>query len=266
MDNEGLEAALNLRQNFGDLNISVGANFTYAKNKLIFVDEPEDVLPGIRKTGRALDQEYGYVAAGFFQTEEEITNWANQGDNITPGDIKYLDINEDGVINGDDRQPIGRSRIPELVYGFNLSADFKGFELTAYFQGATRYSYYRFLDPFDLGANTVTALADSWSETNQGAEFPKLYAVRKANNSHRSSFWINDGNYLKLRNIELAYNLPKLNVLEKTGVEAVRLAVSGNNFIVFSNDDNFDPEGFTGDRPLYYPLMKSVNFSVNVQF
>lgn len=266
VDNEGIEAALNLRQDFGELNVSVGGNLTFAKNKLIFVDEPEDVLPGIRRTGRALDQEYGYVAAGLFQTEEEIENWADQGANITPGDIKYVDINGDDVINADDRQPIGRSRIPELVYGFNLSAEYKGFQLTAYFQGATRYSYYRFMDAFGLGATTFSVLTDSWSETNTDAAYPKLYTGQTPNNSRHSSFWINDGNYLKLRNVELAYNLPKLNILEKAGIGAIRLAVSGNNFIVSSSDENFDPEGFVGGRPLYYPLMKSVNFSVNVQF
>lgn len=266
IDNEGIEAALNLRQDFGQLNLSIGGNLTFAKNKLIFVDEPVDVLPGIRKTGRALDQEYGYVAAGLFQTEEEIENWADQGSNVTPGDIKYVDISGNGIIDGDDRQPIGKSRIPELVYGFNFSAEYKGFELTAYFQGASRYSVYRMLDAFGLGANALSMLTDSWSETNTDAAYPKLYTGQTPNNSRKSSFWITDGHYLKLRNIELAYNLPNFGIFQKAGIGSVRVALSGNNFLISSHDENFDPEGFAGDRLLYYPQMKSMNFSVNVQF
>lgn len=273
VDNKGIETLLRYTDQFGKFNLSVEGNMTYVKSKVIFMDEPVNVEDRIKRTGRPFDQFYGLKAAGLFQSQSEINNWADQdgtgNTSIRPGDIKYLDYNKDNKIDGFDIQYIGKSDVPELIFGFNVSAGFKGFDLTANFQGATRFQQYLRYDPFNLDANALAIFTDSWTPDNPNAKYPTLYAGIKNNNRLTSSFWLYDGTYMRLRNLELSYTFSKLNAFQKAGINRLRIFVSGNNLLTFSKLKDFDPEVPNvepGRIQYYYPQLKAFSMGLNLEF
>lgn len=273
VDNRGIEALLRYNDKIGDFGFMVEGNMTFAKSKVVYMDEPLNVADRIRVTGRPFDQTFGLRAMGLFQSQEEINGWAiqdgNDNSSIKVGDIKYHDYDKNGVINGEDIQMIGKSQIPEIVFGFNFGLSYKNFELTMNFQGATGFDQYLRWDPFNLEANALAIFKDSWTEDNPNAKYPRLYAGTKQNNREKSSFWLYDGTYLRLRNFELAYTFDKLNFLKKAGIQNLRVFVSGNNLLTFSKMKDFDPEAPSIDpdnSSYYYPQMRTYNFGFNIEF
>ncbi|MEQ8472579.1 MAG: TonB-dependent receptor [Marinoscillum sp.] len=271
VDNQGIEIALKYRNFIGDLNYTIGGNATYAKNEVISFGEPKDVEDRIRKTGRPLNQYYGYISEGLFQSQEEINGWADQdgtgNQSIAPGDIKYRDINDDGVVNSYDITRIGKSDIPELVYGFTMGANYKGFDLNIFFQGASGFQRNVVVVPFELETNSERVLIDSWSPDNTDAEYPRLTAGGLTNNNGRSStFWLKNATYLRLKNVELAYTLQDLKILNDIGLESARLFISATNFLTFSQIENRDPEVNSGIRGASYPNVKSFIMGLNINF
>lgn len=278
VDNKGIEAILRYTNKIGDVSFNVEGNLTWVKNKVIYIDEPEGRLPHQKAEGRPIGQFYGYKALGLFQNQAEISEWAMQDGsgnvNIKPGDIKYEDISgpdgvPDGVIDVHDQQFVGKSDIPEFIFGLNLSASYKGFDFTMNFQGATGFDQYLRWDPFNQESNALAIFKNSWSEANPSARYPRLSTGVIENNRKNSSFWLHDGTYLKLRNAELAYTFKKYDFFKKVGVEGLRVFVSGNNLLTFSKIKDFDPEtpNINPDRnAYYYPQMKVYNIGFNVEF
>ncbi len=273
VDNTGVEAILRYNQSFGDFRIMLEGNVTFARSKVIFMDEASNVPSWQQRTGLPLDQFFGYKALGLFQTQEEIDGWADQDGNgnatIRPGDIKYEDYDGNGTIDGMDRQRIGRSQIPELIYGLNFAFSWKGLDLTMNWQGAGRFDQYTMWDPFNLESNALRIFMDSWHENNRDARYPRLYAGTLQNNRETSSFWLYDGRYLRLRNLELSYTFSKLGFLRKAGVRGLRVFVSGNNLLTFSKMKHIDPEApniHPDNNSFYYPQMKTYNVGVNIEF
>ncbi|WP_347839374.1 TonB-dependent receptor [uncultured Draconibacterium sp.] len=276
VENNGFEAILRYNEQIGEFRFNIEGNVTFAKSEVIEIDEPVDVPDRLKRTGLPFDQFFGLEAMGLFTSQSEIDSWAIQDNNdnssIQTGDIKYVDYSgpdgePDGVIDGYDIHQIGRSQIPELVYGFNLSANFRNWDLTANFQGASRYDQYTFIDGFGLKSNSMAVLTDAYHENNPDGKYPRQYVGQKPNNKEFSSFWLNKGNYLKLRNVELAYTLVDINFLNSVGIDHVRLSVSGNNVLTLAKYKVFDPERpYKSGNPLYYPQMKTWNFGVNVKF
>ncbi|WP_298477015.1 TonB-dependent receptor [uncultured Maribacter sp.] len=272
-ENKGFELSITYKDKIGkDFNFTISPNITKASNEVIFRAEPEDVPDRIKRTGRPFSQIYGYQDAGLFKTQEDIDNWADQDGqgnaSINTGDIKYVDINNDGVIDGEDISRIGKSTIPEIIYGLNLSANYKNLDFSASFQGATDFNSYAYLGAFGLGSNAIEErVVNAYREGNENAIYPRTYFNDPPNNTRTSTFWMIDGSYLKLRNVEIGYTLPQL-VLDKLGVSTVRFFVSGNNLLTFSKYDFFDPERPSqGDaNVLYYPQLSRVNFGFNVNF
>ncbi len=267
----GIEAEVRYSDNFGDFSLTTSANITYATSEVVNIAEAENVNPWFKLTGQPIGVERGLVALGLFQSREELDNSprqdqdeANPNSTLFPGDIKYQDVNEDGVIDGDDRTIIGKSALPEVVFGFNLNMQYKGFGLVANFQGATGYTRYIEYVPFSVESNSRAALVDSWRPDNVGARFPRLTVGGTANNSLRSSFWLNDVTYFRLRNVQLSYTLPS-SALESVGIDSVRLHLSSTNLFTLTNVKDVDPEGPSTERP-YYPQMKSTTFGVNITF
>jgi hypothetical protein len=141
--------------------------------------------------------------------------------------------------------------------------------MTMNFQGATGFNQYLRWDPFNREANALAIFKDSWSEDNPNARFPRLYAGTVQNNRERSSLWLYDATYLRLRNFELAYTFAKKAFLQKLGVQGLRVFISGNNLLTFSKMKDFDPEapGIDPDHSsYYYPQMKTYNFGFNIEF
>lgn len=159
VNNKGFEVVLGHENAIGeDFRYSLNGNFTYAKNEIVFIDEPETANPNIRMTGRPIGAQFGYRDLGLFQTQEEVDNAATQVGDIAPGDIRYEDINGDGVIDDLDRTYIGSANTPEMIFGLNGSMSYKNFDLAFLFQGATSvYQYYagEAAWPFFLGTSAA---------------------------------------------------------------------------------------------------------------
>lgn len=273
VENQGFEAVLRFNKRINDWSIQSDINMTYAKSKVIYMDEPENVEDRIKRTGKPLNQFFGLEAIGLFQTQGEIDKSADQDGlnnlSIKTGDIKYRDYNGDGVINGEDIHDVGYSDIPNLIFGFNFVVNYKAFSLSTNLQGAKNFQQYIRFDPFNLDANALSRFKDSWTEDNRGASLPRLYSGIKQNNTLRSSFWLYDATYLKLRNIEFAYTFSDNPVFKNIGIQSLRVFAGGNNLFQWSKLNDFDAEtpNIDPDRnSYYYPQLKSYTFGLNVTF
>jgi TonB-linked SusC/RagA family outer membrane protein len=270
IDDRGFELDVKHSNHIGKLSYSIEGNLTLAKSNIVYMDEPTNVPDRLRQTGRPLGQTFGLIATGYFQNQAEINSSPDQDGqhnaSIKPGDIKYQDINHDGKIDGSDVTAIGKSTIPQMVYGFNFNVGYKGFGLIASFQGAAGFDKYIQPDFFDLEANALTVAANSWRPGNTSAQFPRLTTGVTPNNSQVSTQWLLDNTYLRLRNVELYYTLSS-SVVKSLHMQKVQVFVSGNNILTFSKQNYTDPEApSTYGNFLYYPQMKSYNVGINVTF
>jgi TonB-linked SusC/RagA family outer membrane protein len=278
VDNWGFEAAARFNTKVGSIIISFEPNITYATSRVIAMAEASNVPPGLRQTGRPFGERYGFVSEGLYQT----TDFNDDGTlksgivsqyTVQAGDIKYKDISgpngvPDKVIDYHDRTDIGSSRIPKYIYGLNLGLQYKNFDLTANLQGAFGYEAYRWFNAFDLTSNAMAAVVDSWRPGNENARFPRTYIGQSDNNKQVSSYWLVNGAYLKLRNIELAYTVPKLRAMTKIGISNLRLSLSANNLFSLSKMKEYDPEAPDMDSTTghYYFQMKTVMGGIQVEF
>lgn len=297
MDNKGLEISLTHANQIGDFTYRIGGNFSFVRNKVIQFDESETTPDYYKVVGRPfthtlstsgtkvnlmdnttekIGRPYaglvGMKAIGIFQSQEEIDAWPKQfNGGQKPGDIKYADVNGDGMINENDLIVVDRyGSIPEIIYGFNFSLGWKGFELTALFQGAAHksvmlegYGTTMFLDG---SSNYYSYLSDnSWSPENRDAQYPRAYVGGNSNNNRASNIWMKNGNYLRLKNIELSYTFPKSLLAKAKVINGLRLYINGTNLLTFDKLDIMDPE-MTGGSAQYYPQMKSVNFGLNFTY
>lgn len=256
-------------------------NFTYATSEFKVADEPDYATAGLpwrSRVGYSLNQQWGYIAERLFIDEGDIANSPTQSfGTVMPGDIKYKDINEDGKITEADQVAIGMPLIPEITYGFGLSAGFRGFDLSCFFQGSARSSFfisYRNLNPFSTSMSgslvrktaLVKAIADShWSEDNRDiyALWPRLSTSSIDNNSQVSSWWMRNGSFMRLKSVEFGYSLPQ-RALSKVNLKTLRLYVSGTNLFTFSSFKMWDPE--MGGNGIGYPNQRIYNFGVQIDF
>lgn len=255
-------------------------NFTYAKSKWEIYEEPDNSLtPWLSHVGVPVNQQWGYVAERLFVDEKDVLNSPTQSfGNYKGGDIKYKDINGDDKITELDRVPIGYPTTPEVIYGFGLSAGYKGFDFSFFFQGLGRESFWidarktsPFLDTDDNSSvNSKNALlkvyADNhWSEDNRNlhALWPRLTANLLNNNTATSTWFMRDGSFLRLKSLELGYKVPD-RYMKKLYVSNLRLYLSGTNLLTFSKFKLWDPE-MAGDG-MKYPIQKVLNVGVQLSF
>jgi TonB-linked SusC/RagA family outer membrane protein len=278
VDSWGWEFSANHRNRVGALNVRIGANLTLANNEIVFIDEPEGVNPAISREGNEIGVVIGYLSDGLYQTQAEIDEGPTQFGTLEPGDIRYLDINgrdadgnltgqPDGVVNDDDRAIIGESSTPNLIYGANFNFDIKGLSLTLNFQGASQYA--RNIAPrgFLLSVgNNFDVLNDSWTPDNPNARYPRILPDGNNNNNQTSDFFVENLNFLRLRNARLAYDFEELpGLFDRTGFDNLTLSVSGTNLLTFSNVSIGDPEGTDGNA-LFYPIARVVSVGVSLGF
>ena len=273
VNNSGFEIELGHTNRINqNLRYSMNANLTYARNKIIFIDEPDTDNANIRRTGLPLGTQFGLRDLGLFQSQEEIDNAPTHFGDTAPGDIRYDDINgpdgvPDGKIDDFDRIAIGKANTPEIIYGYRGNLQFKDFEFSFLFQGATNVNQSYGGEgawPFFLGTSgAYKANLDRWTPTNTDASEPRV--LIEATNNHRgSSFWLKDASYIRLKNVELAYNIPVDNFNKKI-ISGMRLYVNANNIATWSKIKNFDPEN-SQDRGWGYPQLRIWNVGVNVNF
>ena len=274
MKNHGVDASLEYHQRVGIVELTVRGNFTYAHNTILDNDQPRWAEPYLNKIGQSNWQEYGLVAAGLFSSQEEIDAWPVQSwGEVHPGDIKYLDLNGDGIVSPDDRKPIGYPNVPEITYGFGASVKWKGFDLSVFFQGVGNVNFFAnntYTQPFTANSvslsNVFTDLIGNyWSENNPdaNAKYPRLTTSANPNNSQQSTFWMVNGRYMRLKNAEIGYSLPK-KVVNKLRIDGLRVYISGMNLLTFSDFKLWDPDLQTGAAN--YPNNRVYNIGVSLIF
>lgn len=273
MKNHGVESTVELNNRINKFQYKLYGNFTFTRNKIIEMDEPEREWENRMRTGHRYGQQFGLVSLGLFKDQEEIDNSPEQKfGEVRPGDVKYKDVNDDGFIDINDETAIGYSNIPEIVYGFGAQFMWNGFDFGFFFRGQSNVSYglggSTFI-PFDQGVgkgNLFKEALDRWTveNPNPDAFYPRLSNGRSTNNWQSSTRNIYSGNLLRLNDIELGYTLPKKDI-SFLGLEGLRIYFLANNVAVFSDWKMWDPEtgSSNGNR---YPLPRKINFGIRTTF
>ena len=270
METKGFDGQFNFHHSIDKVEVTLRGNITYSKNKVLEFDEEANSLAYQMREGYMWDQARGLVALGLFEDYDDIRNSPVQDfGEYLPGDIKYKDINGDGVINDDDIVPIGSSRVPSLVYGLGFSVKWKNFDINAHFQGAGKSSYFlngpsvypfiegewgnilkEFSDPEDrwisreISGDPATERAD--------ATFPRLSYGGNANNYRNSTFWMRNGAYLRFKTLEIGYSLPK-QITTRLRLKTTRIYLLGTNLAVWDKLKIWDPEVASGNGYAYPP-------------
>ncbi|HKK10781.1 MAG TPA: TonB-dependent receptor, partial [Bacteroidales bacterium] len=253
------------------------ANFTYATNEYVKLDEKDYADEYLKRKGHSINQWWGLIAERLFVDEAEIANSPEQDfGTYQAGDIKYKDVNGDGVVNANDQVPLGLPTVPEIQYGFGLSGGWKNFDASFFFQGNARVSLFinpgvgsidePGIAPFANRRNALTIIADDyWTETDPDvhAFWPRLSTEPLNNNIQTSTWWLRNGAFLRLKTVEVGYNLPD-GTLSSIGLANSRIYFSGENLFVVSPFDLWDPE--MGRGGLGYPPNKRFNFGVQLSF
>jgi TonB-linked SusC/RagA family outer membrane protein len=272
MINRGVDGTVELSRRFHDGGVKVYGNMTYSRDKILEKDEPKKEYAYRRETGQKLDQNFGLIALGLFESEEDIANSPIQKfGEYRPGDVKYKDVNGDGQISIDDQVPIGYSNIPEIVYGFGIQVDYKGFDLGLFFrgQGHVTYKLGGSYVPFREGVgkrNLFKEALDRWTVDNPDpdAQYPRLYNGTNSNNWQVSTRNIYNGSFLRLADVEIGRSINK-DILEKIHLKGLRIYFHVNNAAVFSKWKMWDPE--TGDDDgEKYPLQRKMNLGIRANF
>ncbi|MBE9463787.1 SusC/RagA family TonB-linked outer membrane protein [Dyadobacter subterraneus] len=276
MRNKGWELALGWKDKISDFNYQVSFNISDVKNSVL-KNGGTPIINGatIQQEGYALDSYYGYQAMGLFQSDEEVKNAPFQYGNTAAGDIRYKDISgpngvPDNKIDSYDRTILG-NYFPRYEYSFNLAAQYKGFDVTAFFQGVGKKDNYLSgtgSQPFyssDFQGSMFKYQEDFWSPENKGAAYPRLTANSIPNNYVTSSYWVRSASYLRIKNLVLGYTVPKL-LTEKVKIKSARIFLSGQNLVTWTKFfPGFDPEQRdTGGQ--FYPIMKSYTVGINIKF
>ncbi len=268
VDSWGTEVGLNYEKTIRDFTFNIGGNFAYNKSKIKEQLEEPRPYDNLVQTGNPVGQIYGLEAIGFFKDEADIADSPVQTfSTVRPGDIKYRDLNGDKKIDANDTKAIGYSvTCPEIYYNLHIGAEWKGLGFYAMLQGTGNYSavlntksmYWPLVDNTTI---SQYAYDNRWTPANQDALFPRLSSQSNANNYRTSTLWLADRSFLKLRDLEVYYHLPK-SLLAKTGfIHAAKLYVRGIDLLCFDHIDESDPEAYGVN-----PLTKSIALGLSVTF
>ena len=276
MQNAGIDMSAQFDYLFpSGFSLSARGNFTFNRNKRIYDDKPSQIWEYQNTAGFANGQQRGLIAEGLFMSQEEIDAWPTQTfGSVAPGDIKYRDINGDGQVDAYDVVPIGYTSVPEINYGFGLSLGWKGFDASVFFSGMAHVT--RIIGGYNLYGGAASNVkvqgqifADvaekSWSvNPSPDAEYPRFSTETPANNLRASTFWQKDMSFLRLKNAELGYTLPK-KWTSKVGISTARIYLQGVNLLTFSPFKLWDPE-LESTYGNVYPLTRNVSLGLNLNF
>jgi TonB-linked SusC/RagA family outer membrane protein len=286
MENAGIEVELGYNKRLGEVNLNVAGNVSYLKNKVTFVASDADFINGdaafqsmgpVTRTqvGQSYNSFYGYKTAGIFQNEAEINNYkGTSGDvmqpNARPGDFRWVDVNGDGTINDDDKTFLG-TNIPKYSFGLTLNADFKGFDFMVFAQGVAGNKIFQGLRRLDIGnANYQTEALGRWTGEGTSNTYPRLISSDPNGNFGKmSDFYLEDGDYLRIKILQVGYTFPKLGFMDRINASKIRLYVSAENLFTFTNYTGYDPEiggGVFGIDKGIYPQARSVMGGIQIQF
>lgn len=282
----GFEASFNYNQKFGKVNFNLYGNFTYNVSKILAINEGAG-LPDYQKqighpiTSVTLTQGGGYtrnflLSDGIFQSQAQIDASPQQlfSKNVRPGDIKYKDINGDGVINNLDFVTTDYNFVPNSFFGFGSSASYKNFDVSVFFQGikGRTISIQNIINSGNANNGYINQFStDAWTPSNPGAPFPRLIVADRGNNTQNSDFWLRSGDYIRLKNAEIGYSLPQA-VVKRMRLSQLRFYISGTNLLTFDKLGGlpFDPEapeaGYNSTNQANYPYMRIYSFGLNLKF
>lgn len=266
----GYELALTHQNKIGQVSYTARLNMTYVKSKVIDYGENDNVLIGLRQEGHTVGSSRILKAAGIFKDQQDVDNWPKYitspgGTPVSgkPGDIKYVDLNGDGIVElysgSADRNFEAMYIVPPTVYGLSLGAKWKNFAVDAFFQAATDV-YINYSPTSDL-VNFYELHMDRWTPEHTNASYPRLLSSY-APNTYASTFYVKNGNYIKLRTAQIAYTIPAA-ILKRAGISSLTLTAQGQNLFTISNNRRFDPES-TGNTANLYPPQKIYSFGVRL--
>ena len=276
---KGFDGNFQYKDHIGEINWTVRGNITYSKNTILERDEENNVYAYQYGKGYRVNQQRGLIALGLFRDYDDIRNSPKQSwGTVQPGDIKYKDVNGDGIVDDGDRVAIGATDTPSLIYGLGASVSWRGFDLNLHFQGAGKYT-------FLINSGAVNAFRDGrWGNILQGitdnrwissdisgtketenpnAPYPRLSYGYNLNNQQSSSFWLRNGRFLRLKNLDIGYTLPKP-MVNTIHLESVRIYISGQNLITWSPFKLWDPELDSSQRGQIYPITCSLTAGIQI--
>ncbi len=273
VNNSGYEIEVNYRDRFGQVGVNVKGNVSFAKNKILFIDEPTPKYPWQKETGRPIGMTRQWTWLGFYQDQKDIDTSATPAGEVKPGYLKYKDLNGDGIIDSDDKAFIGNPNLPNTNIGLTLGFNYKGFSFSFLLQAALNF------DVFLGNGNAVPFKTDlqpihlgRWTpETAETATFPAMTTTFNGsymNPNNRSTFWTTPGDYLRLRSMNIGYTIPK-RLVDKVGLSQARVFISGYDLFTWSKflkRWQFDPEIDNASGGYIYPVEKILNFGIDLTF
>ncbi|NEU08532.1 TonB-dependent receptor [Flavihumibacter sp. R14] len=281
--NKGVEITLSTQNLSGNFDWNTSFNASYNKNEVISLNGDVPLYGGsvvnqntnIQKNGFPIGAFYGVITNGIFQTQEEVNNYAiqQQGadeNNATSiGDLKFLDLNNDGRINDADRTYLGNPS-PRFIFAMNNTFAWRGIDLSVFLQGVEGNDIFNanriFQEGMSVAQNQTTAVLNRWTPDNTSAQIPRAVFNDPNKNTRPSSRFIEDGSYLRIKNITLGYTLPKL-LVSKAGISTARIYLSGQNLFTFTNYTGFDPEvSVNGIDMSVYPVSRTISAGINLNF
>lgn len=265
VNNHGVEFVGSYHDSKGDWNWGVTANFTYARNKVVYMDEAENTPDWQRQEGYPIDSQLLYDAIGIYQTQAEIDKSATIDGNVTPGDLQYVDMDGNDQITANDRIRINYTATPRIVYGFTLNAGWKNIDFNAFFQGQA-LSKTLFMPTMNMVEEYFNGrYVESDPSTHATAKYPKALIKQTycdTWNGQYSTWWLRNSSFLRLKSLEIGYTFPK-SLVSKINVDNLRIYVNGTNLFTLDSFKVADPEVGSITE---YPLQRMLNFGVNLTF
>lgn len=270
MYTNGYDLSAMWNSKIGKVGYTIGGTYSFSRNMVTKLGEVDQPYPWLQSAGYSRGVRRGYMAEGFFNSYEEIAASPVQPfSEVHPGDIRYKDINSDGLIDTYDQVPIGYSDTPNIMYGFTLGISYKGLGINALFQGAacvSRYMNGKVAYPFLSNGNIYSHQLDYWTPENQSATLPILSTINSGgvNNTQASSFWVKDADYLRLNTLELYYDFPE-QWFKKTLVKDIRIFTNGYNLFTWTKYDSpLDPE--QGADAASMPVARNISLGCSLKF
>lgn len=277
VQNKGIEVTINSRNLVGPFAWSSNFNISFNRNKILSLDQNSQLFPqgssiglngylAINRVGNPINSFYGYVTQGIFQTPYDVTAHATQT-GAAPGDIRFKDLNNDGVINDQDRTLIGNPN-PKFIYALSNTFSYKNVDLSVVLQGTYGNDIFNanniLLESMSGANNQITNVLSRWEGPGTSNTTPRAVFGDPNGNSQNSNRYIENGSYLRIRNVTLGYTLPKA-LAQQIKFSSIRVYVAGQNLYTFTKYTGVDPEvGLTGIDNNVYPVVRTISFGVNL--
>lgn len=269
LTNHGVDFQITHNNTYGPINVSVGTNFTFARNNVKFLDEISGLPDYQQQTGRSIsDPTYGgllYNNLGIFHAQTEVDAYPHVL-GAGPGDIKLEDVNGDGTIDANDRIRPRYDNIPEIVYGVPINLTWRGLDLNILVQGQAHVAQYLLLESGSTGNFFAQDAANRWRPDNPNGTFPRVASemLNSVNGVYQNTYWLKNAAFTRLKNVQMGYNLPKT-LLDKAKIQSLRVYISGFNLLTFDKLKTIDPEGGSA-QGWFYPQQKLYNIGLSARF